>query len=482
MTVNAGKPWAYLERMFETVGIEPLDRSKGKESGAVGAKELHERTGAEGIGSVYLALSGFLERAVSSDALFYDAVEACKARGFDDKAAKDVSYLFFAANQFVDPMGSGDLDAGAVIPIGELCEDVNGYLRDTEATDARLGVRERLLLYILKIFVDHKQELEAEKAKLSQLIPSDKVFFPTSKVFNKQREIAEYGAGGVPVDVGGGAKVWVSISGQNGEKIDLTAAQAGIQSAVGQLVMVNGTPLRVTPAQIYREYAGMKPGETVNEAEIEFTINVMDSLMFGTSGTLDATAQFQKHKGLNGEEAVCEEFKRHRASLIVGVKDTSGTISYGSVTSVNVVYTIYKAPLLWEYSRAIKQIACVDRDVLSGGSASSKLPAGHPDKAPLRKTPKVVAVRRCLMGQIERMKADRKKQKKKGEKPAGAFAENLTFETIACLCDIKQTHNLAQQLRIDVRKILQDFKAEKYIAGFEEYKEGRRIKGVRIIL
>lgn len=477
-----GRPWAYLERMFEAAGVEPLAPSKANGSGDADAKEIPERTGAEKVCSVYLALSSFLERVAVREALFYEAVEACKARGFEDKAAKDVACLFFALNQFADPMGRGDLDADAVIPIGELCEDVSEYLRDTESTDARLDVGGRLCLYILKCFVDRKQEPDDGKAKLSQLIQTDKVFFPTSKVFNKQREIAEYGVSGVPVDVGGGAEVWVSISDQNGEKIDLTAAQAGIQSAVGQLVMVNGTPLRVTPAQIYREYAGMKPGETVHEAEIEFTINVMDSLMFGTSGTLDATAQFQKHKGLNGEEGVCEEFKRHRASLIVGVKDTSGTISYGSVTSVNVVYTIYKAPLLWEYSRAIKQIACVDRVVLSGGSASSNLPAGHPDRTPLRKTPKVVAVRRCLMGQIERMKTDRKKQKKRGDREAGSFAENLTFETIACLCDIKQTHNLAQQLRIDVRKILQDFKAEKYISGFEEYREGRKIKGVRIIL
>jgi DNA-directed RNA polymerase specialized sigma subunit len=66
--------------------------------------------------------------------------------------------------------------------------------------------------------------------------------------------------------------------------------------------------------------------------------------------------------------------------------------------------------MYFAYSKAINQIARVDRAMLTGGAAAQNLPAGHPDKKTLQRRPMAVTLRRYLMQQIVRMETGKSKQ------------------------------------------------------------------------
>lgn len=324
---------------------------------------------------------------------------------------------------------------------------------------------------------------EAEKVELTQLIATDKVIFPTAKAFWKQSEIATYGANGIPVNVGGGATIKASISGKNGEDINITPEQLHLQAVIGQMIMENGAPITITPAQLYKAFAGLPPDAYVHEAQEASMVEAMDALLF-TEATLDISMQLEKHKRMERKPGVdYGEFLNRRANLVVGVKDTSKSVTYNGM-KLKTTYTIYQAPLFFQYSYAINQLATVDRSILLGGGAAKSLPAGHPDQKPLQRRTRNINLRRYLMAQVERIKKDREKSRAaaiaKKQKPQATYTEYLTFETIAAACDIALTHNRRQQLRQDVKLVLLDFKHLQYIRDAEEYKDGRAIKGMKI--
>lgn len=324
---------------------------------------------------------------------------------------------------------------------------------------------------------------EAAKRELTQLIATDKVIFPTAKAFWKQPEIATYGVNGIPVNVGGGATIKASISGRNGEDINITPEQLHLQAVIGQMILENGAPITVTPAQLYKAFAGLPSNAYIHASQEAEMVEAMDALLF-TEATLDISMQLEKHKRMEKKPNIdYGEFLNRRANLVVGVKDTSKSVTYNGM-QLRTTYTIYQAPLFFQYSYAINQVATVDRSILLGGAAARELPAGHPDQKPLQRRARNIVLRRYLMAQVERIKADKDKSKAaaiaKKQKPPATHAECLTFETIAASCSIEMTPKLKYQLRQDVKLILLDFKHLKYIRDAEEYKDGRAIKGMKI--
>ena len=161
-----GKPWAYLEQLFEAAGVKPLEPSEAGSSGVIKPAKRSKQTSADKVGMVYWELSRFLAATAPEGSLFFEAVDVCAARGVSDMVAKEIACLFFAMNPKLNPLCGGSLGTdGEAVPIGELCDDVAAYLQDTEPKDAQINIKARLLFYLSKCIIDKEPDEKAEAGK-----------------------------------------------------------------------------------------------------------------------------------------------------------------------------------------------------------------------------------------------------------------------------------------------------------------------------
>ena len=323
----------------------------------------------------------------------------------------------------------------------------------------------------------------AGELELTQLIATGKVIFPTAKAFWKQPIIAQEGPKGVALSVDKkNTLITASISTPEGENIKITPEQQHLQATIGQMIMENGAPITVTPAQLYRAFAGLPADSVVTEEQEDCMVKALDPLL-KTAAQLDFTQEVERHTKIKRDPNYDYSKTRLTGSLVTGMKVENGRASYNG-KSLDVAYIIYDAPMYFAYSKAINQLATVDRAVLLGGGASKNLPAGHPDQKPIQRRARNIVLRRYLMAQVERIKRERDKNRNaaqvKKHPPHATHTEHLTFDTIAAACDIALTDKLKRQLRHDVKIILLDFKYNGYIRDTTEYKEGRAIKGMEI--
>lgn len=324
---------------------------------------------------------------------------------------------------------------------------------------------------------------EAGTVELTQLITTDKVIFPTSKAFWKQPIIAREGADGASISVDNkNTLITASISDLDGKEIKISGEQQHLQAVIGQMILENGAPITVTPAQLYRAYAGMPADAHVHPTQEAAMVEALDPLL-RTAAQLDFTQEIEKHTRIKRDPDYDYQKTRLTGSLVTGVKIEAGQATYNG-KALDVAYIIYAVPIYFAYSKAINQLATVDRSILMGGAATKKRAAVNPDGKPQQKRTRNVNLRRYLMAQVERIKKDKEKSASaalaKKKKPPAMHTEHLTFETIATSCGIEMTPNIRQQLRQDVKLILLDFKQLKYIRDAAEYKEGRTIKGMEI--
>lgn len=313
-------------------------------------------------------------------------------------------------------------------------------------------------------------EAEEEGKSLTTLAFSDFFAFATSKAMTKQPIIAAAGADGREVSVDShGTYITAAIYGESGQPVEIHQEQIQLQTVLGEMIYSNGgNPITVTPAQIFRKYAGLEPGENVTPQQEKEIEDLLDPLLF-MEASLDFTMQIAKHKSIKRQHDYDYSRTRiTRSHLVIGKKETD-EIKYNG-TTVKTAYTIYEAPMFYEYSRAINQIGFADRKLLAGGGAARSLPKGHPDGKKVRRTVKTATLRRYLTLQVDRISHTCGKSCK----------QNLTFATIAGDNGIDSTPKKMRQLREDVMAILLDFKADGFIRGACEYKKGRAIVGVTI--
>lgn len=410
---------------------------------------------------------------------YKEAVYKGSAAGLEQDEAEAFAALYFTLNHERSPM-ERNLDNGKeFVPLAPLLDDAVAWFSVHQGERAAVSLKK----YAATSLTETPMQADGEETiELTQLITTGKVIFPTSKAFWKQPIIAREGVAGVSLSVDNkNTLITASISDLDGEQVKIASEQQHLQAVIGQMILENGAPITVTPAQLYRAFAGLPADADVTEEQEACMVEALDPLL-KTAAQLDFTQEIEKHTRL--KRAPDYDYKKTRltGALVTGMKVENGRATYNG-KRLDVAYIIYAAPMYFLYSKAVNQLATVDRAVLLGG-ATKKLPAGHPDQKPLQRRARAIVLRRYLMAQVERIKRDSDKSRAaaiaKKQPPPATHTERLTFDTIAEACDISLTPKIKQQLRHDVKKILLDFKYNSYVRDATDYKEGRAIKGMKI--
>jgi hypothetical protein len=128
-------------------------------------------------------------------------------------------------------------------------------------------------------------------------------------------------------------------------------------------------------------------------------------------------------------------------------------------------YKLLRKPILYEYAQISGQIINVPIKLLQTKDA-------------VRSTDEVIVIRGYLLRQIEWLKNTKT-----------FLNDNLTYQLIyeelgvsRITLDEKAYENKTRLVRNHVKAILGEWKKEEYIKNYEEYKEGNRLAGIKIMI
>ena len=332
-----------------------------------------------------------------------------------------------------------------------------------------------------------------EPTSITTFTATDKIYLPSAKVFRKQQEIARTG---VERDINVGREghpviVKASITDKDGKSpILLTEFEMNIEATVGQMFQMNGyKSFKCTPAQIYRIYAGMEPGDPVSPAQIERVVKAMDKLI-QTPATLNFAEQLEKHTRMKKRDNFDYTDTSRVGNLITGVHDQKKTRTYNGTTIEN-TFTIHEMPMFYAYSYAVGQLYTVNKYLLTGSTP----PEPETKKSAQKKKRSLnrnlssddIDLRRHLLRYIEYQKTEKEKRDKKLKqhmKPVPEYFEFfLPFETIA-----KELHYDAdspKKMRM-LREQTYAFMIEQMnspdseVSFADYYKRGKALHGVRV--
>lgn len=331
---------------------------------------------------------------------------------------------------------------------------------------------------------DSPIEANEELPPISTLPQTDKIYLPTSKVFNAQRSLVSRGATNIKINVGNEAVVRLSITNPEGGKLDsLSAFEVQLEATIGQIFQQfksvpenRSKPLTVSAAQVYRVYAGKDNSFHVSEDLIEKTAQAVIKLIH-TPATLDITEQLEKHTQLRRKKGY-EGMKKERGKIGNLI---TGSVSRSSYNGGHVEYafTIHELPMLYMYSCFIGQVASIDKKYLTG----AKQRAGTDD----------ISLQRYLLGQIERIKSDFTKKTEASrkasryratpKKPEKTHKENLLFSTISEGSGFNiSTPKLSRTLREKVFAFMEEQKRLGNIKDCEYYLIKQRYAGITITI
>lgn len=314
-----------------------------------------------------------------------------------------------------------------------------------------------------------------ERRQITEIAQSDYFNLPTSKAWRLQNSIARSGAAGFDLNVGkkteaGKVIIEASISDLQGNPVNIDDMLKGVQRAIGNLIDRNGgiRHIVVTPAQIYRAYAGLPVDSCVSPAQEAEMEEAMDKLMFYPS-SLNFKAQLERHKHIkrqNDYDYQAEGSGKIKRNLVPAQKLENAV--YKGI-SLPVAYEIYDYPSFYQYSHIIGQMARVPNRFLAGAPK----PAIKADKTPgLQGTARNIAVKEHILGRILRM-SEREEHKK-------AFTNVIKIEDVAKDCGIELTDKTRRTLIKNVGLYLEELRQEGKIKKAVEKKEARKIIGFTI--
>ena len=340
-----------------------------------------------------------------------------------------------------------------------------------------------------------------ELPSITTFTSTDKIFLPASKAFRNQQAIAASGFVIDPADGLEGRKLNVGTSGRpvlihamitakDGKSpVQLSTFEMNIEAAIGQMFQMNGyKAFKCTPAQIYRVYAGLEPGDPVRPAQIEKVVKVMDKLI-QTPATLNFAEQLEKHTRLKKRENFDYTDTNRVGTLITGVHDQRMTHTYNG-TAVEHTFTIHEMPMFYAYSYAIGQIYTVSKYLLTGETP----PPQEVQKKAQKKAASTrrlrsddIDLRRYLLEHIEYQRAEKEKRYKKLKaynKPIPPYFEFfLPFETVAEGINVN-TDSVKTMRKIREQTyafMLEQVKSPESPVSFADYyKKGKALHGVRV--
>ena len=207
-----------------------------------------------------------------------------------------------------------------------------------------------------------------------------------------------------------------------------------------------------TPAMVYRTMNGLIDNEKVRPETLEKVTESIDKLS-GTRATIDFTDEAKMYR------KDIKSAKMSRFLIEVGkveIKTNAETVSgYEFISD--------KDPILYTHAQISGQVYSVPTSLLQ-------------TKENIRGTEEVIIIREYLIRQIEWIKSEKVNR-----------SQNITYQGIYEELKITSLQSQAlkdksKAVRDNTKKILEVFKNHEYIKSFEEYKDGKTIRGIKIVV
>ncbi len=234
---------------------------------------------------------------------------------------------------------------------------------------------------------------------------------------------------------------------------EITFFDRMVEDAIGNLaddgyIDANGV-MAITPEMVYRQINGLSDADNVSKAGVRRVNESMEKLA-KTWCKIDCTEHL---KAVGGKMTMDLQDATFGRSIIFGTQVYLKFKTGREVTG----WKITGRPLIYEYSKAIKQLATVERQVLTAGEISN--------------TPEVMQMRYYLLQQIERI---RKKPGIPGE--ADVLYDSI-FTATGDTLPMEKT-GIGRKTRSNrikaIKAILDSFKQAGHIADWRETGAGKR--------
>ena len=344
----------------------------------------------------------------------------------------------------------------------------------------------------------NEYDIDLTSQQLTELVETGNIISPTSLTFWSQPKTAENSPYVVEIPADSyGTVVRAQITSPDGGKIKISYFDCQIEATIAQLVMENGVPLVVTPAQVYRKFASMPNDERVTKKMEQEVLNSFDKLLV-TPATLDFTQEIQNHSKLKRNRNFDYKNTVIHGTLITGVHVSSTTVTASNPEDISArvqkyyykgremknVMIIFSMPLYAIHDQMVNQIMTVKSSLINSPDG-----VGHsvalPDKREPTNATHVIAMRRYIVLQVNRMIKNRTNGRNaykytEQSKNQEQRKDRLTFNTIAEHADITLTPRSMRTLRSNTERILNELITEKMITGYSLYKRGRAYEGVEI--
>lgn len=296
---------------------------------------------------------------------------------------------------------------------------------------------------------------------------------PTSKVIQKQRDIANGKRN--RIDIGGeGEEQAYILAGITSEK-KIPAEAVEIQNVLGELFQTNGNrALKLTYSQIWRAFAILDDGAKVLDKNLEYAKEMID-LLADAKGRIDFTQQIEKHKGIKKDadydysKTILEGplVMRDELTVMAGGYETKGII-------------LYRQPLYFMHSQLTGQITRIDRAVLDTTSKRIVDAQGNKRTVETRNNDlDFILLKRHMARQVEMMKAGKAANK-------GMYEGRRSFESIIKALGYEQdrqpTPKQRRGLRENIDLLCARWKIQGYIKDYSLYRArgGKAFTGVKI--
>lgn len=298
--------------------------------------------------------------------------------------------------------------------------------------------------------------------QLSSIIPQKHVI-PNNKLANSlTKEILN--AGEFNLKVGGKGSTEIKtrcILSYEGENIKLSSRQPfteydrQVADAVTSLYEYGDESHIITAATVYRAMVNATETETPSPQQIGAVTRSLDKMRF-VRVQIDCSEELTRRKlSLNGAQVTGGKIDTYLLALDA-IEVTAG----GQKVKA---YKMIKAPILYDYSRLTGQVITVPAALLDVRDKTG---------AKVSNTERRIAIKGYLMRRISVMKG------KNGNKTS----RNILYESV--FDEIGENNELSrkdqQTIRDYIGQVLEYWKREKFIKGYEELTQGRKKTGVAI--
>lgn len=201
-----------------------------------------------------------------------------------------------------------------------------------------------------------------------------------------------------------------------------------------------------TPDQVYRCMNGLTEKESVSPQAVGHVTRSIDK-MRKIHAKVDYTNEMKTKNKENTDQFIIEGFiiNADKIRIKAGGYEVAG-------------YRMLPKPILYEYAQVTKQVISVPSKLLN-------------TKDVIRNTEEVIVIREYLIRRIEIMKHPKNKN----------YSNRILFESVFNELDLPNpTSKKSMKVRNIIFKILDKYKAEKYIKNYAIHKASRSFKGVDI--